>query len=95
MYEGKAPELSATRSARMPAFFEHSNVNLPNTLSLLETSGLQAKAMVSKLNEIFPPTNPTPDDTMEKIMYRSGQRSVVEWVIEYMEQHLEWVDMAA
>ena len=29
MYEGKAPELSATRSARMPAFFEHNNVNLP------------------------------------------------------------------
>ena len=29
MYEGKAPELSDTRSARMPAFFEHSNVNLP------------------------------------------------------------------
>ena len=29
MYEGKAPELSATRSGRMPAFFEHSNVNLP------------------------------------------------------------------
>ena len=29
MYEGKAPELSETRSARMPAFFEHSNVNLP------------------------------------------------------------------
>ena len=29
MYEGKAPELSETKSARMPAFFEHSNVNLP------------------------------------------------------------------
>ena len=29
MYEGKAPELAATKSARMPAFFEHSNVNLP------------------------------------------------------------------
>ena len=29
MYEGKAPELSFTQSARMPAFFEHSNVNLP------------------------------------------------------------------
>ena len=29
MYEGKAPNFSATRSARMPAFFEHSNVNLP------------------------------------------------------------------
>jgi len=30
MYEGKAPELSFTKSARMPAFFEHSNVNLPS-----------------------------------------------------------------
>ena len=29
MYEGKAPELSDTQRARMPAFFEHNNVNLP------------------------------------------------------------------
>lgn len=29
MYEGKAPELADTRRGRMPAFFEHSNVNLP------------------------------------------------------------------
>ena len=29
MYEGKAPELSETKSGRMPACFEHSNVNLP------------------------------------------------------------------
>ena len=29
MYEGKAPELSDTQRARMPSFFEHSNVNLP------------------------------------------------------------------
>ena len=29
MYEGKAPELAATQAGRMPAFFEHSNVNLP------------------------------------------------------------------
>ena len=29
MYEGKAPELADTKAARMPAFFEHSNVNLP------------------------------------------------------------------
>ena len=56
------------------------------TLSLLETKGLQSNAMVQQLEEIFPPTNPTPDDTMEKIMYRSGQRSVVEWIIKYMEE---------
>ena len=30
MYEGKAPQLSATKSARMPAFFEHNNRNLPS-----------------------------------------------------------------
>jgi hypothetical protein len=29
MYEGKAPELSFTKAGRVPAFFEHSNVNLP------------------------------------------------------------------
>ena len=29
MYQGKAPELVSTKSARMPAFFEHSNANLP------------------------------------------------------------------
>ena len=57
-----------------------------NTLDLLELKGLQANAMIQQMNEIFPPTNPTPEDTMEKIMYRSGQRSVVEWVTEYMEK---------
>ena len=29
MYEGKAPQLSDTKAARMPAFFEHANTNLP------------------------------------------------------------------
>jgi PAS domain-containing protein len=29
MYQGKAPELTWTKRGRMPAFFEHSNDNLP------------------------------------------------------------------
>ena len=60
----------------------------PNTpdLNLLDVRGMTANAMLVKLEESFPPTNPTPEDTMEKIMYRSGQRSVVEWVINYMEE---------
>tara|TARA_B100000131_G_scaffold105772_1_gene102627 strand:+ start:348 stop:1061 length:714 start_codon:yes stop_codon:yes gene_type:complete len=29
MYEGKAPEFNDTKAARMPAFFEHANTNLP------------------------------------------------------------------
>jgi hypothetical protein len=58
-----------------------------NTLDLLDVRGMTANAMLAKLEETFPPTNPTPEDTMEKIMYRSGQRSVVEWVINYMEEN--------
>jgi hypothetical protein len=55
--------------------------------NMLETLGMQARALTQVLDETFPPTNPTPDDSMEKIMYRSGQRSVVEWVIKYMEEN--------
>ena len=55
------------------------------SLSLLETKGIQANALVNQLDSLFPPTNPNPEDTMEKIMYRSGQRSVVEWIKENME----------
>ena len=54
-------------------------------ISLLEAKGIQANALLQQLDETFPPTNPSPEDTMEKIMYRSGQRSVVEWIINYMD----------
>ena len=30
MYQGKAPEFKYTKAARMPAFFEHANTNLPS-----------------------------------------------------------------
>ena len=49
-------------------------------LRTLEVFGMQAKAIVQELDETFPPTNPNPEMTMEQIMYRSGQRSVVEWI---------------
>ena len=56
----------------------------PNTLEVL---GMQSRGLIAALEESFPPTNPNPEDTMEKIMYRSGQRSVVEWIINYMEEN--------
>ena len=58
-----------------------------NTLDLLNVRGMTANAMLAKLEETFPPANPSPEDTIEKIMYRSGQRSVVEWVINYMDEN--------
>jgi len=54
---------------------------------MLETVGMQARGLTNQLEEIFPPINPTPEDTMEKIMYQAGQRSVVEWVTRYMEEN--------
>jgi hypothetical protein len=57
----------------------------PLTLDLLEVKGMQANTLLQELENIFPPTNPNPEETMEKIMYKSGQRSVVEWINNYME----------
>ncbi len=57
--------------------------------NMLEVFGMQSRGLIHALDESFPPTNPTPDDSMEKVMYRSGQRSVVEWVIKYMEESNE------
>ncbi len=55
------------------------------SLSMLETMGMQHKSMVQQLDETFPVINPSPNDSIESIMYRSGQRSVVEWLINKME----------
>ncbi len=52
----------------------------PIFLNTLETHGLQLSSLIAELNENFPPTNPHPDDPTNLIMYRSGQRSVVEWI---------------
>ena len=61
------------------------STSLP-TLNLLETIGLQQKTILNQLDEIFPPVNPTPDMTVEQIMFRAGQRSVVEWIKQQSEE---------
>lgn len=52
----------------------------PIFLNTLETHGLQLSSLIAELEENFPPVNPHPDDSPSQIMYRSGQRSVVEWI---------------
>ena len=52
----------------------------PPTLNLLETVGLQQQSILNQLDEIFPPVTPNPEMSIEQIMYRAGQRSVVEWI---------------
>ena len=53
---------------------------------MLEAKGLQANSLLNEANEIFPPVNPSPADDLATIMYRSGQRSVVEWLQQQMEK---------
>jgi len=54
------------------------------SLNMLETHGLQLTSILQQLEENFPPLNPHPDDSHSQIMYRSGQRSVVEWIQHYL-----------
>ena len=42
--------------------------------------------ILEELEENFPPITPNPEDSMQKIMYRSGQRSVVEWLAHRMKE---------
>lgn len=61
----------------------------PNThsiLNLLETQGLQQQQVLQTLEELFPPVTPNPEMTIEQIMYRAGQRSVVEYIKQAIEQ---------
>jgi len=36
--------------------------------------------ILQELEDIFPPINPGPAQSMNDIMYQAGQRSVVEWL---------------
>jgi len=38
------------------------------------------QALADELDEFYPPVNPTPKDDDRLIMYRAGQRSVVEFI---------------
>ena len=55
-------------------------------VSTLEVFGMQAHSIIEELNEIFPPVNPTPSDSIHAIMYHAGQRSVVEWLFNRMNE---------
>jgi hypothetical protein len=52
----------------------------PIYLNTLETHGLQLSSLLAELEENFPQVNPNPSESVSQIMYRSGQRSVVEWI---------------
>lgn len=50
------------------------------SLNTLETFGFTVKQALQEMEEVFPPSDPGPGDSISTIMYRSGQRSVVNWL---------------
>ena len=50
----------------------------PNMLEPL--IGPNAQAVLAEMDEKFPPVNPHPKEEIAAIMYKAGQRSVVEWI---------------
>ena len=53
---------------------------------MLEAFGMQARSLINELEDTFPPLTPTPDQSISSIMYRSGQRSVVEWILNKLDE---------
>jgi hypothetical protein len=56
----------------------------PNTLEPLLGPNLQS--ILHELEEKFPPVNPHPKEELNTIMYQAGQRSVVEWLRNRLEE---------
>jgi len=59
---------------------------MSTSLNTLEALGLQVNSLLAELEECFPPVNPTPYDDDRMIMYKAGQRSVVEWLQQRLDE---------
>ena len=54
------------------------NMQIQTSLSTLNV--LTVERLLAELEERFPLTNPQPGADLNSIMYKAGQRSVVDWV---------------
>ena len=57
----------------------------PNTLEPL--LGPNIESLLLEMEEKFPPVNPHPKEELNTIMYKAGQRSVVEWYRNRLEEN--------
>ena len=42
--------------------------------------------ILQEMEQNFPPHNPHPKEELSSIMYKAGQRSVVEWLVKRLEE---------
>lgn len=61
---------------------------MANELDVHEVFGGQdyLEKLTKELDTTFPQVTPTPDEPLSKIMFRSGQRSVVEYLLNKQEE---------
>jgi hypothetical protein len=52
------------------------------------TPRLDVRRLLEELEDVFPPVNPSPDTPLNQIMYRAGQRSVLEWIENKLDEEL-------
>ena len=48
--------------------------------------GPTPQSILLEMEEKFPPVNPHPKEEISAIMYKAGQRSVVEWLVNKLEE---------
>jgi hypothetical protein len=63
------------------------NIVMSISPNMLEVFGMEARAVLTEMEDRFPQVTPSPEDSIEKIMYRSGQRSVVEWLVNRLNEN--------
>ena len=64
------------RSLNMQIQTSHSTLNI----------GLTVERLLEELEDMFPPSQPTPETPINQIMYRSGQRSIVDFIKSRLEE---------
>ena len=65
-----------------------SNIAMSTYPNMLEpVLGPNVESILSELEDNFPPVNPHPKETMGSIMYKAGQRSVIEWIHKRIEDN--------
>ena len=50
-----------------------------------------SKELVSRLNELYPEKCASPDDSYQKVWFKSGQRNVVNFLIEQHKRQTETI----
>ena len=60
---------------------------MPNPNMLEAIYGPELVTILREMNETFPASNPHPVDEYQTIMYKAGQRSVVDWLTKRIEEN--------